>query len=191
MNSVNPTCHFLLSNKKVIGKGKYGTVILSKNNPNRVYKIILKKYFKVSEFRIGQNLSENKLGPKIYDKKICGNFVLIEMEKLDYTLDKWLLKKRTKKELKEAYKKIIRLIKKFHKLGFVHGDLKLDNIGKIGKRWVLIDFGHTHNKYIKKYKNSRGFFLKLFLDFAKTLKRRPLTTMNSGYDEYFRRYLIK
>lgn len=165
--------------KKVLGKGAYGKVY--QHSKTRALKVVNKKHFDKNEFLINYVLGEAKIAPKVYNIERCDNNVHIVMQKIDTTLDKWLMKQRSAKSKTKAYTKIIELIKKMHDMNIVHGDIKSDNIGKIGSRWVLIDFGHSFYKSNKSLLTNRGKYIFRHIDATLKSKTKP---NNSGYTKH-------
>lgn len=147
---------------KLIGRGAFANVYQSKTNKNIVIKVIRNIYFNENEYKFSKKAYKLKVGPKIYKKKKEGNHTLLYMQKVDTVLYKWLQKRHTKKEYKNAYNKITKLVEKLHENNIIHGDIHIGNIGLIKKRWVLLDYGITHNKNSNKTLYLMVYKLKIF-----------------------------
>lgn len=162
--------------QNLIGKGKQGKVYTS-TTKNTVIKVIPKKKYNKKEYFYAKKIGDLGLSPKIYNKKIVDDYVLLYMQKIDYTLFDWIQKRRTTKEYKEVYKKVIKLIQKLHSHNIQHGDIHVGNIGRIKNKWVLIDFGFTHKK-------GEPSIQKIVSKKSKKIRMIPETD-NKGYEEYF------
>jgi len=166
--------------QNLIGKGKQAKVY-SSSIKNIVIKVIPKKKYNKKEYFYAKKIGDMGLSPKIYNKKIVDNYVLLYMQKIDCTLLDWVQKKRTTKEYDQVYRKVIKLVQKLHSHNIQHGDIHVGNIGRIKNKWVLIDFGFTH----KKGESSGQKFLS-----KETKKIRMIPeTDNKGYEEYFKNIL--
>jgi tRNA A-37 threonylcarbamoyl transferase component Bud32 len=161
------------------GKGYYGSVYES-NKKNIVIKVINHKYYNNNEYIFAKKAGELGIGPKIYKKVKKNNNILIYMKKVDIMLNEWLLKKHTKKIYKDTYKKLLLLVTKLHENNIVHGDIHMGNIGMLKKRWVLIDFGKSHNIKNNKYSH---------VNIIRFITRTPLYS-NKGYENYFKKILV-
>jgi tRNA A-37 threonylcarbamoyl transferase component Bud32 len=168
---------------KLIGSGAFANVYQSKTNKNIVIKVIRNIYFNENEYKFSKKAYKLKVGPKIYKKKKEGNYTLIYMQKADTILYKWLQKRHSKKEYKNAYNKITKLVEKLHENNIIHGDIHIGNIGLIKKRWVLLDYGITHNK------NNNKSFLSYFFNIIKFPIKIPLYS-NSGYKKYLKKIIV-
>lgn len=164
-----------------IGTGLYSNIYQSKCDKDIAIKVIKNKSYKSSELRYAKKADKLNIGPKIYKKVKTKTHTLIYMQKLDTVLYKWLKKKHTKKAYEEAYKDIMKLIKKLHKNNLIHGDIHIGNIGRIGKKWVIFDFGRSHsNKDIQK--------ISIFDDITRKIMRKPRYS-NKSYEDYLRKVL--
>ena len=108
------------------------------------------------ETRIQAKAGALGIAPKIHD--ICDFthsdqvFSVIIMDKIDGTLDDWLVAKRSGLELEDCRNQLITLLQTFHKNGLTHGDLALFNIGykkhaNGSVKFVLIDFDRSSDTY--------------------------------------------
>ena len=171
---------------KVLGAGMHGKVVQSPQHTGRAIKIVSSQKFDQQEYEIGVLLGNLGVGPKVYGMHKCvrvgKSYHLITMAKLSMTLEQWLRKEHTKKELLAAHRDVMTLIRKLHHLGYTHSDLKTANIGLIGKKWVLIDFGWTYAGTRARRSPLRTFFSRV----KHKLQGRPLPN-NGGYEPYFRR----
>ena len=167
-----------IDNLKRKGKGYYGSVYIL--NKNTVIKVIKNKNFNNNEFKYAKKAGELGIGPKVYKKVKKNNNVFIYMEKVDTMLIDWLRKKHTKKIYTEAYKKLVVLVNKLHENNIVHGDIHIGNIGMIKKKWVLIDYGKSHN--ITNNQTS-------YVNIMRCIMRTPLYS-NKGYEDYFKKILV-
>jgi len=164
---------------KLIGTGRTSKVYLSKKNKKIAIKVIPNKYYNSLELRYSKKADKLNIGPKIYKKIKTKTHVLIYMQKIDIILYQWLKKKHTKKEYEDAYKKVLRLIKKLHKNNIIHGDIHIGNIGLIGKKWVIFDFGKSHtDKNIKRYS--------YFDNLTRKIMKKP-SYSNKYYEEYLKK----
>ena len=160
---------------KRIGRGLYG-IIYESDKKN----IIIKATKETNEFKYAKKAGEIGIGPKVFKTiKRCG-YNLIYMEKINIMLYEWLCKKHTKKIYRQTYDKLVKLIDTIHENNMVHGDIHIGNIGMIRNKWVLIDYGKTHN-----YKNKN----KPYIDFIRKISYRPFYS-NIGYEKYFKKILV-
>lgn len=177
-------------NTVVLGKGGYGKVILSPLNKNRVFKIVKAKWFHKSEYYFGTMLGNMGIAPKIYNFFECTHrstrYKVIEMERITDTLKSWLQTgPRSVRARRDAYRSIITMIRKMHSKGIYHGDLHSRNIGRVGSRWVLLDFGWTHSK---QYTYRKTFIQYSWSTFKRMIIAKPRWN-NQYYDTFFRRVL--
>lgn len=163
--------------RELIGEGKQGKVY-STDKKNIVIKVIPKNKFNNREYIYSKKIASLGLSPKIYKKITLKSHVMIYMQRIDYSMLDWIKKKRTKKEYKDSYRDVIKLIKKLHKNNIAHGDLHVGNIGRIKNKWVLIDFGFSHDL---------GTQLKVFFlrKKTKTIRGLPDKNSNKNYEDYF------
>ena len=98
------------------------------------------------EIAISTIMGENGVGPKLYNAGLMGEkYYYMVMERISgdlMSMPRWL-RKKYEAQINDQIRK---LMDKMHKLGFIHGDLKWDNIGyKNMKQSVpkiyIIDFG--------------------------------------------------
>ena len=98
------------------------------------------------EIAISTIMGENDIGPKLYNAgKMKEDYYYMVMERISgdlMSMPRWL-RKKYEAQINDQIRK---LMDKMHKLGFIHGDLKWDNIGyKNMKQSVpkiyIIDFG--------------------------------------------------
>jgi len=151
---------------KILGSGVYGVTFLlcSKHKPtcDKVIKVGFsnrKDYEK--EVRMQKIFAKYGFAPKIlyseYDNN--NNNMVIIMDRIDTTLENYLMKNKSKDEINDIFSKIIKLIENIQEKGLVHADLHSGNIGLIqtkkGIQPILIDFGFSDkidkklaNKYI-------------------------------------------
>lgn len=165
---------------KYISQGLYGIVYESKKNKNIIIKAIKTNKYRDDEYKIGKKAYKLGVGPKIYKKVNTENYTLLFMERVDTPLYKWILKKHTKKEYKTVFNKLIKLVKKLHQNNIIHGDIHIGNIGLIGKKWVLYDYGHA-------YKLSNKQPLKISGIVRKTMGTPNRS--NNDYETYFKNVL--
>lgn len=147
-NNSKISCDLL--NKKIIGKGVDGTVydlgksIVKKidlNNKNiKKIKWELKAMIKVS----------NDPGfPTIYGAKICNSesnkskpYILIKMEKFDYTMTDWMKEDHTVEEWHSVYKQLFQIIDRANtKYRLSIDDIKPDNLMFKNDKLKIIDLG--------------------------------------------------
>ena len=164
---------------KLIGSGAFANVYQSKTNKNIVIKVIRNIYFNENEYKFSKKADKLKVGPKIYKKKKEGNYTLIYMQKVDTILYKWLQKRHSKKEYKNAYTKITKLVEKLHENNIIHGDIHIGNIGLVKKRWVLLDYGDSHTGKKSIYNN-----------IIRSIKGKTSYSSNKGYENYFKSVFV-
>lgn len=184
LNQDNKKCKRVLTSNKILGEGAQGKVVSLGGN-KVVYKMINKNSFTKSEYYLGKLAGDNNIGPKVYDFFSCDNKVVVVMERITETLEDWLKKPRTHNKLVSVYKTIMRLIGKMHKLGLIHGDLKIDNIGRIGNRWVVIDYGWAFNQ---SYKDRRTMYYKITRGLMKYILGKP-SLFNERINIYLKKQL--
>ena len=177
-------------NTVVLGKGVYGKVILSPFNKDRVFKIVKAKWFHKSEYYFGTILGNMGIAPKIYNFFECSyrstRYKVIEMERITDTLKSWLqTRSRSVRARQGAYRNITTMIRKMHSNGIYHGDLHHQNIGRVGSRWVLLDFGWTHSK---QYPYRKDFIQYLWSTFTRIIIAKPRWD-NQYHETYLGRIL--
>jgi RIO-like serine/threonine protein kinase len=180
-------CEMAFNDKvKVLGAGRHGRVIQSPTHKTHAIKIVTSSSFDQREYDIGVLLGELSIGPKVHGLTRCTHrgrsYHLITMAKLTMTLDQWLRKDHSQRELVAAYRDVMKLIDKLHRLGYTHSDLKTANVGLIGKKWVLIDFGWTY----KGTRERRSALPSLLTRLKHKFQGIPLPD-NTGYQSYFER----
>jgi serine/threonine protein kinase len=91
-------------------------------------------------------MGENGVGPKLYNAGLMGEkYYYMVMERISgdlMSMPRWL-RKKYEAQINDQIRK---LMDKMHKLGFIHGDLKWDNIGyknmkQSAPKIYIIDFG--------------------------------------------------
>jgi len=98
------------------------------------------------EIAISTIMGENGVGPKLYNAGLMGEkYYYMVMERISgdlMSMPRWL-RKKYEAQINDQIRK---LMDKMHKLGFIHGDLKWDNIGyknmkQSAPKIYIIDFG--------------------------------------------------
>jgi serine/threonine protein kinase len=98
------------------------------------------------EIAISTIMGENGIGPKLYNAGIMiENYYYMVMERISgdlMSMPRWL-RKKYEPQINDQIRK---LMNKMHKLGFIHGDLKWDNVGyknmkQSAPKMYIIDFG--------------------------------------------------
>jgi len=98
------------------------------------------------EIAISTIMGENGVGPKLYNAGIMiENYYYMVMERISgdlMSMPRWL-RKKYEPQINDQIRK---LMNKMHKLGFIHGDLKWDNVGyknmkQSAPKMYIIDFG--------------------------------------------------
>ena len=116
----------------------------------------------INEYKIAKAMSEEKRFPKVYGEGVHEGKPCIILEKLGPSVDELLMKRYGEFSLLTVMNigiSLINLIKKMHEKGFIHCDLKPDNVltgiddGGAGNadQLHLIDFGIS-----KAYLDSQG-----------------------------------
>ena len=100
------------------------------------------------EIAINTIMGENGIGPKLYNAGMMSeNYYYMVMERISgdlMSMPRWL-RKKYEYQINDQIRK---LMTKMHSLGFIHGDLKWDNIGyknmkQSAPKIYIIDFGLT------------------------------------------------
>ena len=157
--------------KELLGQGSYGQVFLAldkKKGKNVALKIQMEASSGTS-FRKEINVLENLLGTKGFPQILLTgtyhNLYFIAMEKYKESLQ-MRFEKRSKnlsiKELAFIGVKLLKLFKKLHSFGYLHRDLKPQNVLLNKNKLVLIDFGAStkfvdENNFHIKFKSNVGF----------------------------------
>jgi len=98
------------------------------------------------EIAISTIMGENGIGPKLYNAgKMKEDYYYMVMERISgdlLTMPRWM-RKKYEPQINDQIRK---LMTKMHSLGFIHGDLKWDNIGyknmkQAAPKIYIIDFG--------------------------------------------------
>ena len=184
-------CALLFSkNSVVLGKGVYGKVILSPLNKDRVFKIVKAAQFHNSEYYLGMALAKMGIAPKIYSFFDCTHrstrYKVIEMERITDTLKSWLQKgPHSVTTRRNAHRSIATMIRLMHSKGIYHSDLHSQNIGRVGPKWVLLDFGWTHSK---QHKYRKDFIQYSWSTFKRVIIGKPRWN-NQYWEPYIRRIL--
>lgn len=160
---------FLL--KELLGQGSYGQVFLALDKETKK-NVALKIQIEVSsatsfrkEIKVLENLSGVKGFPQILSTGTYQDLYFIAMEKYKESLQT-RFEKRSKeltiKELAFVGVKLLKIIKKLHSFGYLHRDLKPQNVLLNKKNLVLIDFGASskfvdENNFHIKFKSNVGF----------------------------------
>lgn len=139
---------------KVIGEGSFGRVCQIKyGRLTRAVKFQKGDAVHTSyEVTLQHEFSKSGLSPTIQHYDTWGpqnQFSLIIMDEIDSTVDDYLEKRRTKEELDTLLSDINTIIKKMCKLKLRHGDAHWKNLGFIGNKVVLLDFGFASLKQPK------------------------------------------
>ncbi len=151
---------------KSLGRGVNGNVYELCDNKNQCpYVVKVLKFAKGGDEVPAQFIKEvihqsvaDKLAPKIYDAWTCvsptATYGFIVMARMDGNLDNYVTSHAiTDDRVKKIMKRLRSHVKRLHKIGIEHGDLKPENIFFRGKKWYLGDFGlssldvkHTSDK---------------------------------------------
>lgn len=162
MNKYKISEHYFVV--KILGKGSRSKVYLLCNkatgDSDRVIKVatstkITKKKFE-HELRMTRLFHDLGFGPKVYEANWLdeeNTFYMIS-ERIDETLEDYLKKKRSKREINHVFSLIHELLEKMRLQNVLHGDFHSGNIGlkRKNKRLeiVLIDFGSSFYKPTRK-----------------------------------------
>jgi len=134
-----------------LGGGVHGRIFALQHDNTKVVKI-----FGAHDDELGRQelvtsyiMGHHRIGPKVYyADHMGGRLFYMVMDRIDGDLQQLRRSNvyhRYKRQIDES---ILNLLKKMHSLGFVHGDLKADNIGyklqgQGPPRIYIIDFGLT------------------------------------------------
>lgn len=142
---------------KIVGSGAFGTVYLeckkrSIQDCDRVVKLEDFKRKKRSsiekEIEMQRKFSDIGLSPKVFKSKIVNNTSMIEMERLECSVEKdFLTKKWPEKIIKDFVKFVESTLNKMCEYNLSHGDLHFGNMGynmvKGKIKLYLLDFGFS------------------------------------------------
>ena len=128
-------------------ESSYGVVYVMPQK-SRIVKIFLAKTDDHAnrEIAISTIMGENGIGPKLYNAgKMSEKYYYMVMERISgdlMSMPRWL-RKKYEAQINDQIRK---LMDKMHNLGFIHGDLKWDNIGyknmkQSAPKIYIIDFG--------------------------------------------------
>jgi serine/threonine protein kinase len=128
-------------------ESSYGVVYVMPQK-SRIVKIFYAKSDEHAnrEIAISTIMGENGIGPKLYNAgKMKEDYYYMVMDRISgdlLTMPIWL-RKKYEPQINDQIRK---LMTKMHKLGFIHGDLKWDNIGyknmkQAAPKIYIIDFG--------------------------------------------------
>lgn len=160
-----------LSGLNIIGKGFDG-IVYDFTNRSVIKKInITKKNIKNIkwEVKIMKKISPDPVFPTLYSIKICSSkkepYILIQMEKFDYTLEDWMKEDHSVEEWKIVFKQLFMIIDRLNcKYKISNMDIKPVNLMFKDGNLKMIDFG-TNDSYKKQadyhnmiylYKNRYG-----------------------------------
>jgi len=128
-------------------KSSYGVVYVMPQK-SRIVKIFYAKSDEHAnrEIAISTIMGENGIGPKLYNAGLMSeNYYYMVMERISgdlVTMPIWM-RKKYEPQINDQIRK---LMNKMHSLGFIHGDLKWNNIGyknmkQSAPKMYIIDFG--------------------------------------------------
>ena len=126
---------------RTLGRGASGTVYET-NVKNRVAKVMKTNKLNKSEVSISKAMYKLNLTPKIHNIKTCkkADLTMIVMNYAGIGLSEWVKGKSLKQRM-AAREEILKLVNKFHKAGYYHGDLHKNQIMIKGNKWYIIDWG--------------------------------------------------
>jgi tRNA A-37 threonylcarbamoyl transferase component Bud32 len=140
-----------ISNLKIIGKGVFGIIYDFKNN-KIIKKIDINNNISIKniikEIKVLIKVKNDPYFVKLYGIKVCNTnnkkYVLIKMEKLDYTLEEWMKYNHSIEEWKSVLKQIFICIDRLNRIYNISNyDLKPDNFMFKNGKLKMIDFGLT------------------------------------------------
>jgi serine/threonine protein kinase len=135
-----------------------------------------------NELTISKLMSDEGLGPKIYDMSLNEKEGIIIMDKFDSNLVQLMLKYKTDRTIKmlDIINNVTIIVNKMHLLGIYHGDLHLRNILYKKTGGVIIsDFGYSLLTTSQELKDSELTHLDGFKEIYKLINDESLKI----YDE--------